>query len=306
MGSIPFLEFAKAMLERDPGFARRVASFEERFGPVSDDMLAVLAQAAYLCWGNLEYRENLREVCRAIGSGEPTSLRYHRQITPERWRELHGYLVGGCAWLGNPRPIPAEVDADMVALVGEWLSEPTPAKVALTKLFAANLTEQVTQLRRGNLGEERESIAWGDFSAWHEHPPTADIEHSALTACAAETGRESASELVEGITQLSPPPCVHRYARYLEIRLTSIGALKWRGALPPDCAPVADWQAMLADVSAECEAWATGQPVGGPLGEEIRPLLGEPTESKVAVVRDFLLSENRGDEAAWHWLEEAR
>jgi hypothetical protein len=41
-------------------------------------------------------------------------------------------------------------------------------------------------------------------------------------------------ELIAGLLQESQPPCMHRFSRYQDIKLASIGALRWRGNLPPD------------------------------------------------------------------------
>ena len=302
-------EFARAMLEADEAFASRVRSFGERFGQVAEDTLGVLAQAAYLCWGNLEYDRNLDDVVRAIGKGRPTRLFYHRQVTPERWAEVNSYIVGAQEWLGLRAPVPDSVDEWTVGLTPEWLGEASPGKKALTRLFVANASAQVGDLTLGALSGEAElgSPEYADFSEWWMRKKGEEWDaliDDALQNAAAEAPEARARELVEGITQLSPPPCVHRFTRYLEIQLTSIGVLRWRGALPPNRAPVNEWEARLRETRKLLGSWMDGGPVGGATGLMFRALLGERTDAKAAIVEEFLLAEDRGDEIAWHWLDE--
>ena len=86
-------EFAEAMLQRSPGFASQVRTFEREHGPAGDDTLAVLAQASTFCWYEVEYERDYLDVCRAIGAGKSTSLFLCRQVTPERWAEMNSYVV---------------------------------------------------------------------------------------------------------------------------------------------------------------------------------------------------------------------
>lgn len=46
-----------------------------------------------------------------------------------------------------------------------------------------------------------------------------------------------AKELINNIQKQTQPPCMHRLTRYLDVQVTSIGALKWRGNLPIDVVP---------------------------------------------------------------------
>ena len=128
---IPIKEFAEAMLETDSGFTDRVRRFEERFGKADSDTLAVLAQAAYFCWGNNEYRNGIVEVCRAIKAGRPTSFFYHGQITPRRWAVLNTYVIGVQNWLGVDRHITSGTSKTKIKQIEQWLGKREPAKDAL-------------------------------------------------------------------------------------------------------------------------------------------------------------------------------
>jgi hypothetical protein len=109
--------------------------------------------------------------------------------------------------------------------------------------------------------------------------------------------------LLKGLLSESQPVCMHRFTRYQDIKLASIGALRWRGALPPDDeVPRADWIAFVDTSRAALLAWAEGAPAHRDLASQLAGVLGARTSSRVAVVRDFLLSDYRGSDASWRWL----
>jgi hypothetical protein len=97
---------------------------------------------------------------------------------------------------------------------------------------------------------------------------------------------------------------MHRFSRYLDVQLTSIGALKWRGSLPLDTVPREEWQAFTDQALAALSAWAKGTPATGKRARRIYAALGAPAERQQAIVRDFVLFGfwDVGDTAAWEWL----
>jgi hypothetical protein len=130
-----------------------------------------------------------------------------------------------------------------------------------------------------------------------------EFRHRAQQAMEARPRR--AKELIEGILSPSQPPCMHRFSRYLDIHLASIGALKWRGGSPQNEGEKERWQEFWEDADAAFEAWLDGSPPSSELGRAIHDAIGEATDRAKAVVRDFLLVAP-GDSAfaAWRWLTE--
>ena len=139
---IPMSEFAQAMYKSDKGFAERVRGFERVFGKVDTDTLAVMAQASYFCWFEVEYEQDYTDVCRAIGMGRPTSLHLCRQLTPQRWTEVNTYIVGVQRWLGVERPLPGQPPVTVLKRIDEWLGDHNSPKEALAELFVCHLVLQ--------------------------------------------------------------------------------------------------------------------------------------------------------------------
>jgi hypothetical protein len=328
------------MREAGGSFDERVQQFESRFGAVSDDLLGVLAQAAFLCWHNLEIYRNLFALCEAIQTGRPTTHYYHCQITARRWNEIHAYLIGIQRWMGVEHTLPPEIDPSQVEQIGAWLGERTPVKQALTELLLIRLVDDLLNYaslaRFGNgRGQGRGEVeeTYSDFSAWYwardgklyavartgddSRQPFADPlfaeRADQLAGLVRErlSSLEDAEQLISSIKRQTQPPCMHRFSRYLDVQIASIGALKWRGNLPPDPTPKAGWQAFTAQAQAALKLWASSalestEPTNpdSETGRRIYAALGAPTELKQSIVRDFVLFDfwDVGVTTGWTWL----
>jgi hypothetical protein len=300
------------MLESDSGFANRVSRFEDRFGPADADTVSVLAQAAYFCWGNSEYRNGIIKVCQAIGAGKPTSFFYHAQITPDRWNMLNTYVMGVQRWLGVDLPVPGRIDGRKIQQIGHWLGEYNPVKNALVELFFHNLISRLLDVSFAKLGGDvlPDDVCYANFTNWYTSSDGIAFNNSSrdnlIEKCRQLIRHEmgsvltDAEELMAGILQDSPPPCVHRFTRYLDIQITSIGVLKWRGNLPLDSVTKEKWMAFLDEAHDALTAWVNGAFPRGELAFRLHKALGKHTQRNRAIVRGFLLSDDRG--AASDWL----
>lgn len=324
-------EFAAAMLESDRGFADRVRQFEERFGTIDEDTLGVLAQAAYFCWTNHQLELNMFELCRALSTGEPTSLFYHCQITAERWIEMHAYVVGVQRWIGITLEVPEEINTEKANEVVAWLREPNTTRVALARLFLTQLIDDllnyVSLAKLCNRPGTKEEM-YPDFTKWYfmedgrcyatpHNLASADgrrftwnnksmagfvEELKQIVRNEMSSATQDQEELIASILKESQPPCMHRFSRYQDIKIASIGALKWRGNLPPDDFPKANWQAFMNKAKVGLQSWVNGASPAGELAVRVQEALGKPTERGKAIVRDFLLADRRGEGVSWNWL----
>lgn len=320
------------MLEADTTFAERVGSFEQRFGTADADTLSVLAQAAYFCWNNCECQTNLAELCHAIGTGKPTMSYYHCQVSPDRWTEMNTYVVGLQCWLGVTLPMPNEVTTVKVEEIMRWLGRRNRAKEAMVTLMLTQLVDDLmnyVSLARLAGEDDLKSAEYVDFSLWyirrdgnryaanHQVAPANGHrwywKNKSMYAFAEECKQrithemrsvpEDAEELIQQILRLSQPPCMHRFSRYQDIKITSIGALKWRGNLPPDDSSKAAWQTFVDDSKKGLSAWIEGISPSGELAMWLHKALGKATDRNIAIVREFLLADSRGDVSiSWNWL----
>jgi hypothetical protein len=299
---IPTTEFAAAMLERDAGFRERVRRFEARFGPANANTLAVLAQTAYLCWFECEYQRNFVDACRAIGGSRPTSLTLCGQVTPRRWLALNAYVIGIQQWLGIELPVPGPVSG-RAQKISEWLGHRSAAKDSLAMLLLHRFVGELLGTSLAKLAgvSAPDDGEYQDFTSWYAcHDGTlysAGEDDKLINELCDRVRRHmsrdpaTADVLLEGLLRPSQPACMHRYTRYLDIKIASIGALSWRGNLPPDDeVPKGEAAAWLEKAAARVQAWLDADPAMDELAETVRRSLGKPTEQSRYVVQAFLLA----------------
>ena len=308
-------EFAEAMLEFDSNFADRVGHFEENFGATDADMLAVLAQATYFCWYIHDYESNLILICRAISAGKPTAFHLCFQVGPERWAAVNSYVIGIQRWLGVDLPLPSQIDSEKIEQIAQWLGGPNMAKETLAKLYLAHtkgdllmnhlmntgLAKMGKNTAPKNMEEYTDLTSWWPGFVWD----TAEDKASFIEKCKQLVYREmagaekDAKELISGILKYSQPPCMYRFTRYQDIKISSIGALKWRGNIPADNVPNVEWQTFHDGAIAALHAWLDGVSPDGKLALKIYEALGTPTDRSKTIVRNFLIEEGRWNEGGF-------
>ncbi|UCH42932.1 MAG: hypothetical protein JSW16_09040, partial [Dehalococcoidales bacterium] len=256
---ISWYEFTGQMREKDAVFADRVTAFETRQSKLTDGALAVAAQANYVCWFAYDFPDNLLSACYAIGTGHPQRTGLCLHISPDRWREILHYVVAVQQWLDDRRTVPESLELDKVAGLHSLLGTPTKGRVMLARLYLSTLLEQLLfrismgQLSGDGTTEEGsyDNIQLLNRPGTKQHPQ----EHkdaSLIEECSKVLHQEipdnpfQVDELLKGILQESQPPCGQRFLRYQDIRLASIGALKWRGNLPVDNIPRSYWQGLFS------------------------------------------------------------
>ncbi|MFH1567018.1 MAG: hypothetical protein ABIL09_03395 [Gemmatimonadota bacterium] len=327
--------FAAAMLAADPAFAEALARYQASCGEADADRRALLAQAAYFCWYHGEYQANLLSTCRAIGAGRPTHLYLCGQLTPARWVQVHAYAVAVQRWLGRDAPVPARLDEGRLARATAWLGEPTAARQALAELFLCQLVDHLVRRATFSVltdGPPPEAGVYADFCAWYLRPDGAayglgagdpgqacpgesrgagedgsqPTDGALVSACAAAARRAlaadaaAAEELIAGILRPSQPPGMHRFDRYQDIKLVSIGQLRWRAGLPPDDSRDR-WQVFWDAAGEGLRSWLEGRAPGSRLAAALREALDVPTPASRFIVAELLLQPPPG-QGCFDWL----
>ena len=314
--TIRMADFAKAMVQHaGDSFPDRVRQFESRFGKADDDALAVLAQAAYYCWGNCRYRDNLLQVCTAINTGRPTYMYLHNQVGPARWIELNAYVVGVQCWL-NPEAAraPDVVAKDTIASIGGWLGERSGTKEVLASLFLGELVGSLAGMNLNRLGAPgpADGDEYHNFSAWYTRPDGTYYTRGRrqfADRCAQQlapemaSGRNGVAEIVDNLVRGRPHACLHRFGRHLDIQLTSIGVLAWRGNLPPNNVPKEAWVRFI-DEDCGLSAWLDGAAPANDYAARVHTALGRADARKRAIVADFLCAPDRGSVYSGDWIRE--
>ena len=295
---LPILEFAETTRTYQD-FAERVDRFEQVFGKADSDTLSVLAQASFFCWFEVEYRQDYTNVCRAIGMGRPTSVYLCRQVTPQRWTEMNAYVIGVQRWLGVERPLYCDIPKEKLSQIDEWLGRHSTAKEALAELFLCHLSVDLLQLSLAKLSGrvDPEEKLYFDFTPWYVRRDGTEFSsenYASLVEQLSHNARQEvevtpkdAEKLISGISMESQPACHHRFSRYQDVKISSIGALEWRGNVPADVDVPKYESRNWFEQDADLEGWLSGKPAVSDLQAKLYAALGTPTEKKRAIVRNF-------------------
>jgi hypothetical protein len=315
--AVPWEYFARGMLSSDASFTQRVARLEARHGPLCETGLSVAAQANYVCWFEASFPKSLIDACRAIGEGRPNRLTLCQQVSPQRWCRLHEIVVAVQRWLGDPRRTPEGLDGAEVARWQALLGSPVPARMALARLYLWTLVQHLRlNTSLGQLAAEGslETGMYADYAGWYRDQEgrmygregwerllaACRASLSSLLADGPADGDRLLGEIEGGPMGKTRPPCAQRFLRYQEIRLASIGALRWRSNLPADPRPRAYWEGLFAQCGAALQAWLAGRSPDGKLAAQIHAALGDHTLRKRAFVALFLQA--MPGEGCFAWL----
>ena len=97
-----------------------------------------------------------------------------------------------------------------------------------------------------------------------------------------------AEDLLAHLLEQSRPLCAQRFLRHQDIRLASIGALRWRGHLPPDDTPRDYWERLFRAAGDGIGSWLDGTQPSTDLARRTHQAEGDPTPRKRDLVTTFL------------------
>jgi len=271
-------ERAEAERMRLRALRDRVAPWEEAY-----DRLVEQVRALEIC--NWDLEESFVALCEAVGAKRPTSrpIGHLPSVTPDRWRELWAYYLALRDWL--PREIPAgygallevcDADGAVRQHVGAMLGEWTELKGLFVERFCCNIAFWLGGVYDDG---EKPQLRAHDAAA-------AALEKEIRRLGGDEDILEVMAEKGDGIWL---GPCHHKTFRRYDIIISSIGAGKWRGAMPRRGTDGFARAETVEKYTAPAEAWVAGRRVpneaeDAALFGRIAGLLGRRDDAKVFLV----------------------
>jgi hypothetical protein len=270
----------------DEAAARELARLRARWAriqPVGETVRQIVDQIAMLEICNWDLEESILALCAAIGSGLPAQrgIGHRRSISARRWQQIWAYD----------------------AALRDWLAADGPPNGYDTLLALCDASGEIRQHVRALLGERTERKALYaerlclllEFSLYDHFPPgsaqlrahTAAVAalEEALQAHASDPNLVNAMHLAEDHGYACYPGlelCHHKLFRRLDILASSIGAERWRGAMPRRGIDGFERAALVERYLAPIERWIDGQAENGEddLAREIAASLGTDDETK--------------------------
>jgi hypothetical protein len=270
----------------DQAAARELARLRARWAriqSVGETVRPIAEQIAALEICNCDLEESILALCAAIASGQPArrGIGHRRAISARRWQQIWAYD----------------------AVLRDWLAADGPPHGYGVLLALCDPNGETRQHVRALLGERTERKALYaerlclliEFSLYDHFPPgSAQLQaHTAAAAAleealqtyAPDPGLVNAMHLAEDHGYACYPGlelCHHKLFRRLDILISSIGAERWRGAMPRRGTDGFDRAALLDRYLAPIERWIDGQAEDGEdeLARQIRVALGAGDDTK--------------------------
>jgi hypothetical protein len=191
--------------------------------------------ADFCCIWRYDYPERVFEICKIIGGGDNMALRLHYQISPQRRQEFIDYAEALKGWLED---IPLDNSSyfrpgseDTVRKIYGFLGAKDPLKKMLVERTYLGLSTRFLNCSfwgSNNLGKE---VNLFPNTAQQLPDDTYRRMLELETRISKEMGPKARNYLID-VGGSSEPACHFKFIRRVDILVSSIGCLKWRGNLP--------------------------------------------------------------------------
>jgi hypothetical protein len=262
---------------------------EESLGELSEEQLNLRVAADLCCLWRYDYTQRVGEICEIIGGGPKTGLRLHYQISPDKRQEFIDYANALGGWLKDISPDDTSYFAPgsegTTSKVYGFLGDKDPLKNLLVERTYIGLSARFLNCSFwGQSDKQPETLLMphtanqldvGSFKRMSE------IERLVKK----EMGRDAHDFLCD-VGGSSEPACHFKFIRRVDILVSSIGSMVWRGNLPEKDGNIRGRRKKTALFLDVLENYWNGREIG--LGDEeasrekdrLFGLLGEPTDFK--------------------------
>lgn len=216
---------------------QEINEMESQLGDLQTEILDLRTMVDFCCIWRYDYPARVHLICKAIGGSGHTASRCHYQVGTDKRDELTAYALALKKWLGKGGD-----EGDVSLNDGQMKRD-----IELNVFDMLGRKEELKDLlvERTLIGLIRRHIDCSFFGSdcegksVHLHPCHAlDLPNDASSRT-----RKLESEIVNRLGGRAydflcevggaEPPCHFKFIRRLEILISSIGCLKWRGCLPP-------------------------------------------------------------------------
>jgi hypothetical protein len=209
---------------------------EVELGTLSSKALDLRTLVDFCCIWRYDYPGIIVRICEAVGATGPVFARCHYQVDSKRRSVLVAYASAMKGWLSGQ---------SLEAAAGALDKEHSPVVETVYRLLGTRDDIKVLLVERSLLGLASRSI---DCSYWGKADEDNSVSLSPYRAAELpDDWRTRMRTLHEEIYQRlgsggidflcevggTEPACHFKFLRRLEILLSSIGCLRWRGAVPP-------------------------------------------------------------------------
>ncbi len=263
-----------------------IHELEEGLGPLSHEDEERRIAADFCCIWRYDYPERVHEICSIIGGSKHTALRLHYQVSPGRRQELVDYAEALKGWVHDlPPQDVAGYDLggkQTIDKVYAFLGTKDPLKAMLAERTYYGLACRSINCSFWGFNDKDAATPLAPHHpqelphTWHER--MAYLENDINR----KMGR-SARDFLCDVGGSAEPACHFKFVRRIDILVSSIGCMKWRGNLPRKDNGISGRRTITAAYLAALESYWRGTPIDSDdqdLADSLAALLGSPTDCR--------------------------
>ena len=270
---------------------KEINEIEKSLGKLSPEQRDLRVMADFCCIWRYDYPRRVHEMCAAIGGSPHTAFGLHYQICPRQRQELIVYAEALKMWLNNGTSLKHNTlspeSERTFNKVFQMLGERDPLKDLLVERTYLGLSSRALNCSYWGYNS-RGKVSLAPYTA-QELPSDWHKRMSAIERAIAKEMGNKARDFLCDVGGSAEPACHFKFIRRIDILVSSIGCLHWRGNLPPKDKTISGRRAITATYLAVLEKYWRGEAAGygetesedaGTVETELFELLGKETNLK--------------------------
>jgi hypothetical protein len=191
--------------------------------------------ADFCCIWRYDYPERVFDICEIIGGGDNTALRLHYQISPQRRQDFIDYADALKGWLEDISPDNSlyfrHGSEDTVNKVYGFLGDKDPLKKLLVERTYIGLSSRFLNCSFWGSNNSEKDVNLFPNTAQQLPDDSYRRMLELESRISKEMGSLAGNFLID-VGGSSEPACHFKFIRRVDILVSSIGCLQWRGNLP--------------------------------------------------------------------------
>ena len=212
-----------------------INELERSLGRLSPEQMDMRVMADFCCIWRYDYPHRVHELCAAIGGSPHTAFGLHYQISAARRQELINYANALDQWLGAEQTAPQKgrspEQEQTAQKVHAFLGSRDSLKELLVERTYLGLSSRALNCSYWGYNAQR-SVSLAPYTA-QELDPDWHKRMAALERAIQKEMGHCAQDFLCDVGGTAEPACHFKFVRRIDILVSSIGCLRWRGNLPP-------------------------------------------------------------------------
>jgi len=259
---------------------------ESSLGDLSPAQVDRRIAADFCCIWRYDYPARVHELCAIIGDSYQCGLRLHYQISPGRRQELIDYADALQGWLAD-KPL-EHYDQEAVNTaqrVYGFLGGRDPLKKMLVERTYYGLSHRAVNCSFWGYNEDGQSVALAPATVKDTEAGWQERMSSLERSIRREMG-SAANRFLCDVGGSAEPACHFKFVRRIDVLVSSIGCLQWRGNLPPKGRDITGRRSITKQYLDILEGYWTGsgksctEPEGAAVENDLLAVLGPPDDCK--------------------------